>query len=107
MAREAVIDAIISNTPPPPAATLPPVEEEENSTNKTFTDKNGKKWNTVGDTKGLVVVRQVVVNEENGGMYEVPNTETLQTYTKEKFEELQRNNFFTESKMKVEILQKG
>jgi hypothetical protein len=58
-----------------------------------------------GDVSGFIVVRQVSVKQENGGMYEVPNTETIQTYSKEKFQELTDMNFFSESMLKIEVLQ--
>jgi hypothetical protein len=58
-----------------------------------------------GDVSGFIVVRQVNVKQENGGMYEVPNTETIQTYSKEKFQELTDMNFFSESMLKIEVLQ--
>ncbi len=105
MEREAVIAAIMANTPAPPAPVLPEEEVAVNTTRE-IKDSNGKSWQITPDTKGSIVVRQVVVQELNGGMVEVPNTETLQTYTKETFDRLQEQGFFEESKMKVEILSK-
>ncbi len=104
--REDVINQIIYNSPAPGAPTLAVVEDKEDGSRK-VKDANGKEHKITADMKGLVVLRQVVVDTLNGGMVEVPNTEQIQTYTKEKFDELNRNNFFTESKMKIEVLQKA
>jgi hypothetical protein len=39
----------------------------------------------------------------NGGVVEVPNTRTLQTYDPVFFERMLKENFFSESQMKYEI----
>jgi hypothetical protein len=71
-----------------------------------FTSKEtGGKFEMNGDVSGYVVVRQVQVQQLNNGMVEVPNTESIQTYYPEQFDELRESNFFSESKLKIEILQ--
>jgi hypothetical protein len=70
---------------------------------KTFTGNKGGKNIPIAN-KGQVVVEQWQIGEANGGAYEVPNTKVVQTYSKEKFQELQDNNFFTDSRMGIKIL---
>lgn len=63
-----------------------------------------KAYELPADYKDSVVVRQVTVKQENGGMYEVPNTARIQTYSKEMYQKMVDNNFFSESSMKAEVL---
>lgn len=113
MSREQVIEAIMGNSPAPGANSITPEDikaqsepAKDESKSKTFTSKdNGKEYTVQGDTKGLVVVRQVSVDTLNGSMVEVPNTEVIQTYTPEKFQHMLDINFFSDSRMKVEVLQ--
>ena len=57
-----------------------------------------------------VVVHQCGIEQMNGGVVEVPNTHTLQTYAPDVFDRLsnadlkQATSFFSESKMKVVVL---
>jgi phenylalanyl-tRNA synthetase alpha subunit len=85
----------------------PSTKAEAKQAKKTvFTSKEtGKKFELNGDHSGYVVVRQVQVQQLNNGMVEVPNTESIQTYYPEQFDALIDSNFFSESKMKIEVLQ--
>lgn len=67
--------------------------------------ETGKEFKMSGDVSGHVVVRQVSVQQLNGGMVEIPNTETVQSYSKEMFDKLMEDKFFSESQLKIEILQ--
>jgi hypothetical protein len=80
--------------------------EAKQAKKSVFTSKEtGKKFELNGDQSGYVVVRQVQVQQLNNGMVEVPNTESIQTYYPEQFDALVESNFFSESKLKVEVLQ--
>lgn len=112
LTTDELIDQIIAQVPDAPK--VAPREEKKEPTKAelkksgqtVFTSKEtGKEFKMTGDLKGHVVVRQVSVQELNGGMVEVPNTETVQSYRPEVFEEMLQNNFFSESKLKLEILQ--
>jgi hypothetical protein len=105
--REQVINSIIEALPKPPATAKILKGPADPKGTKFAKSKNGKEWKITPDMKGLIVVRQVVVQELNGGMVEVPNTETLQTYTPEKFDELNEAGFFEESLIKIEVLQEA
>lgn len=102
--REQMITAINDAAPQPPAPQVDenaPVEEA----GKLFGNKDKeKKFPIRKDWKDKVIVRQVNVTELNGGMIEVPNTEAVQTYDKDFYETMVKNNFFSDSKMKVDIL---
>jgi hypothetical protein len=54
--------------------------------------------------KGHVVVDQWSVGTANGGMYEVPNTKTRQTYTQDKWKQLLAQDFFNQSQMSYKIV---
>jgi hypothetical protein len=111
------IDQIESQLPEPPKALPRELVEKANPTSKAelkrtqttvFTSsQTGKEFKMTGDLSGHVVVRQVSVKQENGGMYEVPNTETVQTYYKDQFDKLVEDGFFSESKLKIEVLQEA
>jgi hypothetical protein len=98
----------------PPAPKVAPKKESQPTTTKgsgregakIFKSKEtGKEFRVTGDISGHVVVRQVKVQELNGGMVEVPYSESIQTYRPEIFEKMQADNFFSESLLKIEILQ--
>jgi hypothetical protein len=111
------IDQIESQLPEPPKALPRELVEKANPTSKAEmkrtqttefkSPQTGKVFKMTGDLSGHVVVRQVTVRQENGGMYEVPNTETVQTYYKDQFEKLVDDGFFSESKLKIEVLQEA
>jgi hypothetical protein len=111
------IDQIESQLPEPPKALPRELVEKANPTSKAEmkrtqttefkSPQTGKVFKMTGDLSGHVVVSQVTVRQENGGMYEVPNTETVQTYYKDQFEKLVDDGFFSESKLKIEVLQEA
>lgn len=81
-------------------------------TGPTYKDKAGNKYNVGPLEKGQIVVRQVQVDLFNGSMIEVPNTESVQTYYRDQFERMAEEkdgkpSFFSESKIKVEVLTKA
>lgn len=96
-----------SQVEPPTTPTTKPrsAAERKQAKRTTFRTKEGREFTLTGDIEGFVVVRQVQVQELNGGMVEVPNTESVQTYYPEQFEQMRDNNFFSESKLKIEVLQ--
>jgi hypothetical protein len=55
------------------------------------------------DWQDKVVVEQWTIELNNGGVVEVPNTRTTQTYSPVFFEKMLKENFFSESQMKYEI----
>lgn len=104
MKREDIITAVNEAAPKPPAPTIDENEPVEEA-GKLYGNKDSKKQYPIKkDWKDKVIVRQVNVTELNGGMIEVPNTEALQTYDKPYYETMVKNNFFTDSKMKVDVL---
>lgn len=81
-----------------------PIEPEEKTF---FGNKDEKKaWELPSSWKKDIVVYQYQVQTLNGGMVEVPNTGMVQTYTPQKWDELQNTkpNFFAESGLKYEVL---
>jgi hypothetical protein len=111
------IDQIEAHLPEPPKALPRDLVEKANPMSKAElkrtqttefkSSETGKVFKMTGDLSGHVVVRQVSVKQENGGMYEVPNTETVQTYYKDQFDQLVKDGFFSESKLKIEVLQEA
>jgi hypothetical protein len=77
--------------------------EKEDATFFGAGDKD-KQYPIASVNKDQVVVRQVNVQLLNGGMVEVPNTMAIQTYNPKIYDQLLKNNFFGESKIKVEVL---
>lgn len=106
MSREAVIDALMEHTPTPP--TLTPEAEEPAPKGNTFFGKGDKdqKYPIDNANKNHVVARLVRVEQNNGGMIEVPNTEQVQTFYPEQFDQLVKDEFFSKSMLKVDILHK-
>ena len=102
--REQLIAAINDAAPKPPAPEVDenaPIEER----GKLYGNKDkDKKYPIKKDWKDKVIVRQVKVDTLNGGMVEVPNTASVQTYDKDQYNSFVDNKFFTDSKMKVEVL---
>jgi hypothetical protein len=108
------IDQIESQLPEPPKTVPAELQKtdaqrkaERKRAGKTLfkSSETGKEFELSGDLSGHMVVRQVSVRQDNGGMYEVPNTETVQSYRPEVFEDMMERNFFSESQLKIEILQ--
>jgi hypothetical protein len=102
--RDQMVAAINDAAPKPPPPVIDPEETEEQG-GKIYGNKDKQKRYPIDETwKKKVIVRQVKVEANNGGMVEVPNTEQVQTYDPVYYDTLIKNNFFGESKMKVEVL---
>lgn len=98
-------------TPAPPAPSFVP--EVQTPSGKTYKGADGKSFTVSSPVLAdQVVVRQVNIDMLNGGIVEVPNTETVQIYYKDQFEQMSQSkngqpSFFSEGKIKVEILSKA
>jgi hypothetical protein len=109
MEREKVIDQIMANSPTPIAAAIEP-EVKKDEKGKFVTDSKGRQHFIPHNAKNKVVVVQDNLDVFNGEMIVVPNTMNLQFYSKNAWDRLNRedskgNTFFTESKIKTEVLQ--
>ena len=105
--KEELIIDILNGSPAAPAprqqpegAPLPKAEKGD----KKVKSKDGRDHIIKEANLEKVTVRQVVVQELNGGIVEVPNTEQIQTYDPDYFQKLLDDKFFSESRMRIEIL---
>lgn len=107
MTREQVIDAIMSHSPVPAAPGLSPEKADPSQKGAAkYKDREGREYLVQG-SEGMVVVRQANLTLVEGQLLELPNTVQVQTYYPERYEELVRTGFFSQSKMKVEELKKA
>lgn len=81
-----------------------PVETDEDSEGRLVELKDGRKQLITGDLEDMVVVRQVNLTEINGGVVEIPNTEQIQSYRPEVFNKMLKDKFFSDSKIRVELI---
>jgi hypothetical protein len=102
--REQVIEQIMANSPTPQGVGIDPEPAKKDRGRTIVKDKAGNEYQVTGNLKNKIVVLQTNVQELNGGMVDVPNTANLQVYSKSNWQRLNDQNFFSESKIRTEIL---
>lgn len=108
--KEFLARAIHAGAPNPPAPQQQAAAggeanaDDEETEGRTVTLKDGRKQVITGDMEDQIVVRQVQLQELNGGVVEIPNTEQIQSYRPEIFEKLLKQKYFSDSKIRIEII---
>jgi hypothetical protein len=104
---EDLVTDILAASPEPPATRMPATGAEETEKvrgTKKVKNKAGQEFEITPDLQDKVVIWQEQVQMLNGGLVGIPNTDMLQSYDPAYFTKLLKDNFFGESKMRIEIL---
>jgi hypothetical protein len=104
-----LVGKIIAGSPWPPSPSQEPGGapiDKGAKGDKKVKSKSGREFTISADNQGMVVVRQVQVQRVQNDLVELPSTEQVQTYYPDQFDKMLKDNFFSDSGMRVEILHK-